>query len=95
MLNALPCGRSLMKSRIRGRAATVALAVAAAGTISVLTPGTASAGVWFTSQYFDDEPACVAEKNVFQYDYGFLVQPNGDRCYSSASGYYYKHMEEF
>jgi hypothetical protein len=95
MLRRLPSQRSTMITRIRSRAATLAVAVAAAGTVAVLNPGTAAAGVWFNSQTFSTEPACVAEKNVFQYDYGFLVQPNGDRCYTNASGFYYKHMEEF
>ena len=84
-----------MRSRIRGRAATLALAIAAAGTLAVVSPATASAGVWFNSQTFGTEAACVAEKNVFQYDYGFLVSPNGDRCFTTTGGFYYKHMEEF
>jgi hypothetical protein len=85
-----------MSSRIRGRATTMALAVAAAAaTLAVVSPGTASAGVWFRSQDFATESACVAEKDVFHNEYGFLVSPNGNYCFTSTAGHYYKHMEEF
>ena len=78
-------------SRVRSRMATVIAAVTAAGALTVVTPGTASAGYWTIAGYWAAEADCVAAK-VDDANGGLVTLPTGNTCYSGSWGYYYKYM---